>query len=364
MKVLFVNTVFGKGSTGRIIKELGDAVEHEGGKYRVAFGRGSTDDPHGYKIGNELDRYMHAFLSRLTDRSGFYSKRATRKLIKYIEAYNPDIIHLHNLHGYYINLPLLFAYFKQSFKGRIVWTLHDCWAFTGHCSHFTKKGCCKWETECYQCPQRNDYPKSWLVDSSTRNYRDKKSLFCGLENLVIVTVSEWLKQMAEKSFLGGYPIVRIYNGIDTNVFRPMESDVRIRLGLTNKKIILSVADGFDERKGLDRILETAVVAPDDWVFLIVGIDKAKIKSFPERVIGMERVDNPQELIKIYSAANVFFNPSLEETFGLVTLEAMACGTSAVVMNSTACPELIVSDSCGTVLPCKAVSYTHLRAHET
>lgn len=352
VKVLFVNTVFGKGSTGRIIKELGGAVERKGGKYRVAFGRGSMDDPHGYKIGNELDRHMHAFLSRLTDRSGFYSKRATRKLIKYIEAYNPDIIHLHNLHGYYINLPLLFAYLKQSFKGRIVWTLHDCWAFTGHCSHFTKNGCCKWETECYQCPQRNDYPKSWLVDSSTRNYRDKKSLFCGLENLVIVTVSEWLKRMAEKSFLGGYPIIRIYNGIDTSVFRPMESDVRIRLGLVNKKIILSVADGFDERKGLDRILETAAVAPNDWVFLIVGIDKAKIKSFPERVIGLERVDNPQELIKIYSAANVFFNPSLEETFGLVTLEAMACGTSAVVMNSTACPELIVSDSCGTVLPCK------------
>lgn len=353
MKVLFINTVFGRGSTGRIIKELGEAIEHEGGEYRVAFGRGNSVDPHGYKIGCERDRYTHALLSRLTDRSGFYSKRATVRLIKYMKAYNPDTIHLHNLHGYYLNLPLLFTYLKQTFKGRVVWTLHDCWAFTGHCCHFTTNACHKWETECKRCPQKNSYPTSWLIDSSNRNYREKKMLFGGLEKLTIVTVSEWLKRMAEKSFLGCYPIIRIYNGIDPNVFQPQESDVRIRLGLTKEKIVLSVADGFDERKGLGRIIETAAAAPDNWVFLVVGIEKAKIESLPERVIGLERVENQRELIKIYSAADVFFNPSLEETFGLVTLEAMSCGTPAVVMNSTACPELIVSDSCGSILPCHA-----------
>lgn len=350
MRVLFINTVFGRGSTGRIVADLGKMLEANGHEFKVAYGRGdSNPDAHCYRIGNKLGVYIHAGLSRFTDRAGFYSKKATKKLVEFIREYNPDLIHLHNLHGYYLNIEILFSFLADEFKGRVIWTLHDCWAFTGHCVHFTNIGCDKWKTGCNHCPEKKEYPVSILCDRSEKNYSDKKKLFTALKNLEIVTVSEWLKNTVESSFLKDTKVRCIYNGVDTKRFRPVQNKVKEELGISGKKMILLVSDGWTEKKGFSTVCEVAKAAPSDWKFVIVGLTKRQIAELPETIIGFERIWNQDKLIEFYSAADVFFNPSLEETFGLVTAEAMACGTPAVVMNSTACPELIVDDSCGQVL---------------
>lgn len=356
MRVLFINTVYGKGSTGRIIKDLGNSIVKDGGEFCVAFGRGECNENiNSYRIGEKKDYMLHALLSRFTDRSGFYSSAPTKRLVDFIKHYNPDIIHLHNLHGYYLNIKILFEYLKNEFKGKIVWTLHDCWGFTGHCPHFTYKKCYKWQTECFACPEKSGYPKSVLADCSNRNYLEKKELYTGLKDLTVVTVSDWLKGVTEQSILGGYPVKRIYNGVDLNKFRPTESDVRKKYNCENKKLVLLVSDGWNERKGYSKFIETAKKSPADWQYIVVGLDKEKIAEMPKNVIGLERTWNQQELIDLYSAADLFFNPSVEETFGLVTVEAMACGTPAIVLNSTASPELIKTEKCGIICEADATA---------
>lgn len=350
MKVLFINTVYGKGSTGRIIADLGRMLEENGHEYKVAYGRGdNSNDPHCYRIGNNLGVYIHAGLSRITDRSGFYSTVSTKKLIKFIKEYNPDIIHLHNLHGYYLNVEVLFNYLADEFKGRVIWTLHDCWAFTGHCVHFTYAKCDKWKTHCRNCPQKKEYPSSIVFDRSLRNYNIKKSLFNRVKKLEIITVSKWLEETVRHSFLSKNKVKTIYNGIDTDRFHYVSNNVKRELKIENKKMIFLVSDGWNDQKGYSKVLDVAEKAPSDWRFVMVGLTEKQLKKLPENIIGFERIWNQDKLIEFYSAADVFFNPSLEETFGLVTAEAMACGTPAVVMNSTACPELIVEDSCGRIL---------------
>ena len=348
MKVLFINTVCGKGSTGRIASQIGAAVENSGGSYMVAYGRGVDGDPgHSYRIGGKLHTYTHALLSRITDKTGFYSTAATKKLVQFIREYAPDVIHLHNLHGYYLNIEILFNYLKNEYTGKVVWTLHDCWAFTGHCVHYTCAGCDRWKTGCHTCPEKGVYPASLLADRSQKNYEDKKRIFTGVPNMTIVTVSHWLKTQAEQSFLGCYPVQCVYNGIDYTRFRPIPGNDRERLGIGDHKMILSVSDGWNDRKGYHRLLALAQNAPEDWRFVIVGLDKEQIPALPANCIGMERTWDQEELIRLYTAADVFYNPSIEETFGLVTAEALACGTPAVVMNSTACPEPL--RGCGIVL---------------
>lgn len=356
MKVLFINTVYGKGSTGRIIKDLGETLINNGHEFCVAFGRGDdVSEVKAYRIGSKKDYMLHALLSRATDRAGFYSASATKDLIGFIKDYNPDIIHLHNLHGYYVNVKILFEYLKNDFKGKIIWTLHDCWAFTGHCTYFTFAQCDRWQKACYSCPEKKAYPKSMLLDNSEKNFQEKKALFSGVSDLTVVTVSDWLKGETEKSFLGQYSVKRIYNGIDLEKFSPCESDVREKYNCANKKLILCVSDGWDERKGFSKLIETAKKSPEDWIYIVVGLDKEQIPQMPENVTGIERTWNQQELIELYSAADVFFNPSVEETFGLVTAEAMACGTPVIVMNSTASPELIKREKSGLISPVKTTS---------
>ena len=353
MKVLFINTVYGKGSTGRIIKDLGETLTNNGHEFCVAFGRGEdTVGVNSYRIGAKKDYMLHALFSRVTDRAGFYSASATKELVKFIKEFNPDIIHLHNLHGYYVNVKILFEYLKNEFKGKVVWTIHDCWALTGHCTYFTFAQCDRWQKACYSCPEKKAYPKSMLRDNSKVNFQEKKELFSGLSDMTVVTVSDWLKGETEKSFLGQYPVKRIYNGIDLEKFSPCESNVREKYNCRNKKLILCVSDGWDERKGLSKLIETAKISPEEWKYIVVGLDKEQIPQMPQNVIGLERTWNQQELIELYSAADVFFNPSVEETFGLVTAEAMACGTPVIVLNSTASPELIKKEKSGVISPVK------------
>ncbi len=350
MKVLFINTVYDRGSTGRIVADLGQMLEEHGHEFMVAYGRGDNrNDQHCYRIGSDFDMYLHAALARITDRAGFFSQKATRHLIEFIKEYNPDIIHLHNLHGYYLNIEILFNYLANEYKGRVIWTLHDCWAFTGHCVHYTYAGCNKWKTGCDHCIQKHEYPASLICDSSKRNYLDKKRLFTSVRNLEIITVSNWLKDEVKKSYLQDYNIKCIYNGVDTEKFKPVQNHVKEELGIKNKKMILLVSDGWTEQKGYSLVRKVAKEAPSDWRFVMIGLTSRQIKELPQNIIGFERIWNQQKLIEFYSAADVFLNPSLEETFGLVTAEALACGTLAVVMNSTACPELIVDSINGDII---------------
>lgn len=349
MRVLFINTVYGRGSTGRIVADLGKMLEENGHEFKVAYGRGdNSSDQHCYRIGNNLDMYIHAGLSRITDRAGFYSKTATRKLVEHIKSYNPDIIHLHNLHGYYLNIEILFQYLAKEYKGRVIWTLHDCWAFTGHCVHFTYAKCDKWKTGCESCPQRREYPASWLQDRSALNYADKARLFTSVKSLEIITVSQWLKSVVLLSLLKNANVECIYNGVDTDRFHPVPNKVKKELGFESERMILLVSDGWNERKGYSTVLDIAKMAPANWHFVMIGVTKKQLRSLPDNITGFERIWNQDKLIEFYTAADVFFNPSREETFGLVTAEALSCGTPAVIMRSTANPELIEEPGAGAI----------------
>jgi len=340
MRIYQVNVVCGSGSTGRIAADLSQTIHEHGGESRIAYGRGDAPaEIDAIKISNKLDLYVHAILTRLTDKHGLYSKKSTKRLIRDIKAYNPDIIHLHNVHGYYMNYEMLFKFLKD-LKKPIVWTLHDCWPFTGHCAHFDYIGCEKWKNECDECPQKSRYPRSVLKDNSKYNYLKKKEVFTLPEKMTIVTVSDWLKNVTAQSLLQKYPIKKISNGINLQIMKPTENDVHKQYHLENKKIVLGVASVWDEYKGIQTFFELSQYLSPEYQVVMIGLTEQQIKEKPERVLGIEKITNPKELAMWYTAAEVYVNASVEETMGLTTIEAMACGTPTVVMNTTANPELI------------------------
>lgn len=330
MKVLMINSVCGIGSTGRICTDIADNLIARGHECKIAYGRGVVPDKYkdiSYRIGCGLSVKMHGLKARLFDASGFGSYCATKRFIEWVKKYNPDVIHLHNIHGYYIHVGVLFEYLKLCGK-KIVWTLHDCWAFTGHCTYYQSPHCEQWQTECKKCVRTRDYPKAYISRVS-RNFKRKKAAFCGVPGLTIVTPSEWLKGEVEKSFLSCYPVVVINNGVDLNVFKPTPSDFRERYGLTDKKIILGVASVWEKRKGFNDFLELAKLIDDDYRIVLVGLNDKQIKLLPQNVIGIKRTNNATELAEIYTAADVFFNPTYEDNYPTVNLEAQACGTPVV-----------------------------------
>ena len=345
-----INSVCGIGSTGRICTDLADVLESHGHEVRIAYGRGEAPERYkriSYKIGSDFSVNTNGVKARIFDNEGFNAKANTRRFLKWVDNYNPDILHLHNLHGYYLNVEVLFNWIKLRPNMKVIWTLHDCWAFTGHCSHFDYAGCDKWKTGCYNCPQTRAYPKSYL-DFSRRNYERKKKAFTGVSNMTIVTPSDWLLEVVKQSFLGGYPGRTIRNGIDLSAFKPTESDIKERLGVADKKIILGVASVWNKRKGLFDFIKFSKIIDDDYRIILVGVTREQKKALPESIIGIERTNDVHELAEIYTAADVFVNPSVEETMGLTTSEALACGTPAIVYNRTAVPE-VVSERCGIVL---------------
>ena len=343
LKILQINSVCGFGSTGRIVTDLYKAIEEQGHECVIAYGRGIA--PKGYKtikIGNDFDNYMHVAKTRILDKHGFGSKKATIKFIEEVKKYDPDIIHLHNIHWYYINIEILFNYLKESGK-KIVWTLHDCWAFTGHCAYFDYIECSKWKDGCYECPQKKEYPQSSLKDNSNFNYRKKKKLFNLVENMTIVSVSEWLNNKVNESFLGKLNNEVILNGIDINLLSYKESDLLKELNLDKYKIILGVSNIWDKRKGLNDFIKLSKILDDEYRIVLVGLNDEQLKSLPKNIKGIKRVGNINKLIELYSSAYIFFNASVEETFGLVMIEAMACGVPIIGYNRTAIPEIIKKD---------------------
>lgn len=342
MKILLVNSVCGTGSTGKIVLDLQHGLIEQGHKAKVVYGYDfgmHSNYKDTVSIESAIGYYSHNICSRLTDKAGFFSNKATYRLLKIIKEYRPDLIHLHNLHGYYLNIGILFEFF-QNIDIPIVWTFHDCWPITGHCVHFSYINCERWKNGCYKCPAKKTYPQSILFDNSTWNYNRKKNLFTGIKNLTIVTPSRWLKGIVEQSFFEDIPVEVISNGIDLETFKPVKSNFREKYHLKEKKVVLAVANVWTEQKGIKDIVSLAKRLKNNYQLVVVGLTEQQMKTVPDNVIKIRRTNNIDELVQIYSAADVFINPSYEETMGLVTVEALACGTPAIVYNKTAVPEVI------------------------
>jgi glycosyltransferase involved in cell wall biosynthesis len=341
MKYLFLNSVAGFGSTGRIVAELAREKQAQGHDCLIAYGRdnvGCGDIPT-VRIGSDLDFKLHGVLNRLLDDHGFDSKAATRGFLKKVQEYDPDVIWLHNIHGYYLHIGLLFDYLRTCGK-EIRWTLHDCWAFTGHCAYFDFVRCDRWKTGCHDCPQKKEYPASLLLDNSRKNQEAKKALFTGIPNMKLIVPSNWLAGRVKQSFLGQYPVEVVYNKIDRDVFKPSPSDFREKHGLENKTVLLGVASIWERRKGLDDLIALHKLLDDRFRMVIVGLTPEQMQAVPEGILCLPRTKTVGELAEIYSAADFYLNPSVEETFGMTAMEALNCGTLPIVYRDTACEEIV------------------------
>ena len=340
MKVMQINSVCGIGSTGRIATDIHNILMDQGHESYIAYGRDLPKNCENViRIGTEIDNYTHVAKTRLFDKHGFGSIKATKEFINKVKDIDPDIIHLHNIHGYYINIEILFDYLKEANKP-VVWTLHDCWSFTGHCAYFDYVGCDKWKTGCYSCPEKKAYPSSLIFDNSKNNYINKKEIFTGVKNLTIVTPSQWLANLVQESFLNEYPVKVINNGIDLNVFKPIESRFREKYNLQDNFIILGVASTWNRRKGLKYFEEMSEVLEKDERIVLVGLSEKQLKELPNSIIGISRTNNVEELVEIYSSADVFVNPTLEDNFPTTNLEALACGTPVITFDTGGSPECV------------------------
>ena len=353
MRVAILNMI-PNGSTGKIMMQIASKARSHGHTVRtytpVRFFKGKKEDlpkiDNHFFWGSRWEAFVHYYAGTILGKNGMFSQRGTKQLIKDLESFNPDIIHLHNLHSFCINLPMLFSYIKKN-RIRVIWTLHDCWTFTGHCPYFVVAKCDRWKTGCHHCPQPRVYPKMYL-DTSKKMYELKKKWFCGIEDMTIVTPSYWLSDLAKQSFLKEYPVKVIHNGIDLSVFKPTDGSFREKYNLENKRIVLGVAFGWGYRKGLDVFLELAKRLKDDYRIVLVGTDAATDAILPENIISIHRTDNQTELAKIYAAADVFAMPTREENYPTVNMEAIACGTPVVTFRTGGSPE-IPDESCGSVV---------------
>lgn len=347
MKILEINQV-NFGSTGHIMLQIADLATKRGHEVICSFyaRRNKDKDKNCIYIGNKVSHNIHKKLYRKTGNNGCYSKISTWNFLRKVKKFDPDLIHIHNLHNCYINLPMLFDYIKKNNK-KVVWTLHDCWSFTGQCPYFTAVGCEKWKTGCHDCEQINRYP-SCRVDRTDKMWKRKKEWFTGVQNLTIVTPSQWLADLAKQSFLKDYPVKVINNGINLDVFKPTESDFRTKHNLEDKKIILGVASVWEVRKGLDVFIELSKRLDDRYKIVLVGTNDEVDKKLPEGIISIHRTSNQKELAELYTAADVFFIPTREDNFPTVNMESLACGTPVLTFNTGGSPEM-VDEATGVVL---------------
>ena len=358
MKKLFqINVSVNSGSTGRIVEGIGALAQKNGYESWAAWGRTAMHSQlHLVRIGTKFNYMEHGAETRIFDNHGLASRSATRQLIREMDKIKPDIIHLHNIHGYFLNYPLLFDYLRR-IDVPVVWTLHDCWSFTGHCAHFDSCGCDRWKTGCHHCPQKMSYPASYLFDQSRKNYEEKQKWFTCLKKLHVISVSHWLDNLVGESFLHDQYHTVIYNGIDTDTFSPSQKQSAIRrsLQITDDQImLLGVASVWGERKGLKDFIELSKSLSPQQKIVLIGLTKKQIQNLPSNIIGIERTESAKQLAGFYSAADVVLNLSKEESFGLTTIEGFSCGTPGIGYNCTATPELF-SPTTGYVVPSGNIS---------
>lgn len=345
-KLLQINVTANRGSTGRIAEQIGEKALAAGWESFIAYGRDfGASKSHLIKIGSQWSVLWHALMARITDKHGLYSKLATKRLVCRIEEIKPDIIHLHNIHGYYVNYKILFEYLRKA-NIPVVWTLHDCWIITGHCSHFTYVKCEKWKMQCSNCPQKGAYPTSWVVDRSKKNHIDKKKYFSAVENLTIVPVANWLGGVIRNSFLKDKRIEVIHNGIDVTTFKPGEYDNLITsYNLADKRAVLGVASPWSTRKGFSDFMRLyEVLDSARYQIVLIGLNKEQIQQLPNGIIGLERTNSVEELAQWYSVADVFVNPTYEDTYPTTNLEAISCGTPVVTYRTGGSPESVTPET--------------------
>lgn len=337
-KLLQLNVTANWGSTGKIAEEIGLAAMEKGWESTIAYGRYSNKSSSRLiKVDSKVEVYAHYAYSRFLDGEGLGSRMATKSLIEQIEEYQPDIIHLHNIHDHWLNYPILFRYLT-AIQIPLVWTFHDCWAFTGHCAHFENVGCDRWVTQCVHCPQR----KNFSVDYSTRNFELKRKYFGELcKRMSIVTPSFWLEEYVKKSIFKGATINTIHNGVDTKLFSPLN-------GVKKKRMILGVSNVWPDYKGLKDFIELRKLLPNDTDIVLVGLTPTQISNLPDGITGLTRTANVEELIKLYNEASIFVNPTRNDTFPTVNLEALSCGTPVITYQTGGSPEAI-DDKTGIVV---------------
>lgn len=334
MRILQINTTVNFGSTGKIAEEIGKSAIEKGHESIIAYGRKKRQsDSLTFKIGSSFEMYIHGIQSLLFDKHGLGSRNPTNNLIKFIFQNRPDAIGLHNLHGYYLNYELLFKCIKE-LNIPVIWTFHDCWPFTGHCSHFERIGCEKWQSHCHNCPLHTAYPKS-IVDRSFQNFKYKMNAFTGVDKLLIVTPSEWLANLVRKSFLKDYPIAVIHNGIDLKKFIKSESS-------NSEKILLGVANVWTKQKGLDDFIRLRRELDDSWELVLIGMTRIQINNLPPGINGLERTKSIEDLVEWYNKANVFINLSYSDNFPTTNIESLACGTPVITYNTGGSPEAVDS----------------------
>lgn len=348
MKIVQINAVCGTGSTGKICVAVSEVLDQQGIENYILYSAGKSPKSNAVSCCSRAYTKIQAVKSRVFGNYGFNSRRETNRIIAFLKQTKPDAVHLHNIHGHDCHLELLMAYFRDSHI-KVFWTFHDCWAFTGYCTHFMFTGCDKWKTGCGACPQRKKY--SWFFDRSKELYYRKRRAFSGLD-LTIVTPSQWLADLVQQSFLKDYPVKVIRNGIDLSVFRPVENDFREKHLISEEKfILLGVAHGWSVRKGLDVFVELAErLDPEKFHIVLVGTDDSVDRQLPGNILSIHRTNNQQELAEIYSAADLFVNPTREDNYPTVNLEAIACGTPVLTFRTGGSPESLCEKT-GSVVEC-------------
>ena len=328
--LLQINSYINFGSTGKIVEEIGRLAIKNGWESYIAFGRKDRKSASKkIKIGDNFSIAKSLLKTRIFDKHGFSAKKETEILIKKIEEIKPTIIHLHNLHGYYINIEILFNYLNKS-SIPILWTLHDCWSFTGHCAYFDFVSCEKWKTTCSKCPQKFSYPSSYLFDRSELNYNIKKKLFTTNSNIMLVPVSHWLDKLLEESFFRNISTQVIHNGIDLEIFKPsIQNNIKQKYRLGNKFLILGVASVWNRRKGLAEFIKLNDLLDERYKIILIGLSQKQIKNLPKNIVGISHTENVSELVQFYSNADVFINPTFEDNYPTTNLEAIACGTPVI-----------------------------------
>ena len=363
-KLLEISVVCGIRSVGRIAADIAQEYEKNGWECKIAYGR--LDVPENcqrfaVRIGDQLNLAVHGISSMLLDRQGLASKKATERFLHWANGYDPDLLWLHVIHGYYINYEMLFAWIKSRPQMKVYWTFHDCWAFTGHCCYFTAEKCQKWKTGCYKCPLKNRYPSSYFLDNSQDNFNRKKAAFTGVKDMTIICPSQWLADLTKISFMGCYPIKVIHNRIDLSAFVPTNGDFKEKYQLQEKNVVLGVASSWDWRKGLRDYIALSQKLPEEYVVLVVGLFEKQIrdirKDLPESryskesesvtryvsdghadLLCMTKTDNVRQLAELYTLAFVYANLSYEENYPTTNLEAAACGTTVLTYRTGGSPE--------------------------
>lgn len=350
-KLLQINPVIRTNtSTGRIMQEIGEIALDNGWDSYIAysFGRDGVKPCKSklVPVGDKLSVAFHGLWTRLTDRHGLASNAATRKLIDEIKTLQPDIIHIHNVHGYFLNYKLFFEFLK-GLDVPVIWTVHDSWIYTGHCYYYSSIQCDRWKVGCGKCPQQRKFPTSWFVDRSSANFEDKSVSFNSIKDkLTIVPVSEWIRGEMSYSFLKDCKYQVIHNGINLDVFdvQPDAKAVREKYGLGDKKIILGLASIWSKEKGWDDFVRMSGMLNEDEVIVMVGVSEEQQKRLPRNIVAIRRTENVRQLAELYSAATAFVNPTWQDNYPTVNLEAIACGTPVVTYRTGGSVEVITEDT--------------------